>query len=345
MSYLSWLPIFSPSRSKTVSPDDESTKSTVEWQVNGHCNYDCPYCIQSRQFRRGTPDSSTIEAIVIGFSKLPGEWEIKMTGGEPFAFKGFIEEVIPSLMAETPHVVSVLTNFSAPRNTLRRFCELTGERLRITSASLHPDTADVEEFIAKAVEYREMRKALNPNSSFVVNVVMVPGKVKNHFRYRDAMAMHELRYFPQLMKTKGGVFPYSDDERAMIEELTGGSHDPTIVNRAPSYRGLHCDAGVRYFVVDQKGEAYTCRTGKRFSRHSNRSQGTNSPLSVIEAFDDEADDNNDGYLGSFVRGDFRLRRLGGLCPYPICPCTVPANRGIVQIPKRMKNVEADDGDR
>jgi hypothetical protein len=87
-----------------------------------------------------------------------------------------------------------------------------------------------------------------------------------------------------------------------------------------------------YFIVDQKGEAYTCRTAKKYVR-------------VDDAFDLDDDDvavngQNDfkvkARLGSFVRGDFQLFREGGLCPYSICPCTVPANRGIVHLPPNTK---------
>lgn len=292
-------------------PPFDDIEPTVEWQVNGHCNYDCSYCIQSKKSRVGFPGDDTVRAIISQFANLPDQWEVKMSGGEPFAFKGFINLVIPELVSRTPHKISTLTNFSAPLNVLQRFCELTGERLRITSASLHPESVDVKSFVEKAIVYREFRKQHNPFSSFVVNVVLVPGSVKNHFEYRDRIESEEMRYFPQLMKIKGGVYPYDESELKLIEQLTGGSHDPRAVNRAPSYQGLHCEAGVWYFTVDQTGEAYTCRTGKRF-------------LEV----------NDQARLGNLVEGTFKLKSVGGKCPYPICPCTVPANRGIVRLGER-----------
>lgn len=282
---------------------------TVEWQVNGVCNYDCSYCIQSRVTRSGAPGRRTVERIVDGFAQLPGIWEIKMSGGEPFAFSGLMEWVIPGLMDRTGHLVSILTNFSAPLQVLERFCALTGDRLRITSASFHPERTGIDQFIAKAVAYRALRDRHNPRSSFVVNVVLVPGHVAEHLAFRDRLRAFDLGYFPQLMKIKGGVYPYSREDRVLIEQLTEGSRDPHQVNRAPNYRGLHCEAGVWYFVVDQRGEAYTCRTGKRFQEEDSRAR-----------------------LGNIAAGSFALRLAGGPCPYPICPCTVPVNRGIVRLP-------------
>jgi organic radical activating enzyme len=290
-----------------VRPPYADLQPTVEWQVNGLCNYDCTYCIQSRKTRVGMPEQQRVDAIIDAFAALPGLWEIKMSGGEPFAFHGLMKWVIPGLVERTPHQISILTNFSAPPAVLQRFCELTGPRLRITSASVHLEYVDVDAFLTKAIQYRDWREEHCPGSSFVVNSVLVPGTVGQQGAVKEAIESAGFRYFPQLMKIKGGVYPYDKRETRLIEALTGGSHDPTQVNRAPSYKGLHCEAGAWYFVVDQKGEAYMCRTGKRYA---------------VE--DDEA------YLGNLADGTFRLRPAGGACPYPICPCTVPANRGIIR---------------
>ena len=303
------LPLFQPASNQTEKPlPFADIQPTVEWQVNGHCNYDCTYCIQSKASRVGFPSESTINAIIGQFAELPGQWEVKMSGGEPFAFKGFVKTVIPGLINRTRHTISVLTNFSAPIPVLEKFSELTGERLLITSASLHPDASSIEDFLAKAVQYRAIRRSNNSNSSFVVNCVLVPGKIKQHIEFKDQVEGLGFRYFPQLMKIKGGVFPYPPNEVDLIEKIVAGSHDPKTVNRSPNYKGLHCESGVWYFTVDKNGQAYSCRTGKRY-------------LDV----DDRAD------MGNLVEGTFKLRDRGGKCPYSICPCTVPANRNIVRI--------------
>jgi len=290
-------------------PPFRDLKPTVEWQVNGICNYDCSYCIQSRASRTGAPTRQMVDRIIDGLARLPDVWEIKMSGGEPFAFAGLMDWVIPGLMDRTCHQISILTNFSAPLKVLERFCALTGDRLRITSASFHPERTGIEEFIDKAIAYRALRERNNPRSSFVVNAVLIPGRVAEHILIRDRLRACELSYFPQLMKIKGGVYPYNREERSLIERLTEGSHDPNRVNRAPSYRGLHCEAGAWYFVIDQHGEAFTCRTGKRF-----------------------LDEDHSARMGNIAEGSFARRSAGELCPYPICPCTVPVNRGIVRIP-------------
>jgi hypothetical protein len=222
-----------------------------------------------------------------------------------------IKWVIPGLVERTQHLISILTNFSAPLPVLERFCQLTADRLRITSASLHLEFIDPAAFLDKALAYRDLRARHNPHSSFVVNSVLVPGRIAQQRPLKEALEAHGMRFFPQLMKVKGGVYPYDDRDAALILDLTGGSVNPREVNRAPSYRGLHCEAGAWYMTVDQNGDAWTCRTAKRFA--------------------DTADPDDAASLGNLANGTFALRTNGGPCGYDICPCTVPANRGIVRL--------------
>jgi MoaA/NifB/PqqE/SkfB family radical SAM enzyme len=274
-------------------------RPTIEWQVCGHCNYDCSYCIQSRKFRQGHPADEEITRFLEFFSALPGTWEIKMSGGEPFSFRGFMNKVVPGL-AETHHDVSVLTNFSAPLSTLRRFVQLVGHKLKVFSASLHLEYTNAEEFARKAAAFKSW---LAPGTDFVVNNVLVPGTVQGLEAVRETILSAGLKYFPQVMKTKTGTFTYDAEEGIAVQRLVGISPSPHDANIAPSYRGRLCWTGVEYFTLSQGGDAYSCRTAKRYG---------------------------EGYLGNVLDGSFSLRREPRPCAYDICPCTVPANRGMIE---------------
>ncbi|MFQ3639326.1 MAG: radical SAM protein [Chloracidobacterium sp.] len=275
-------------------------RPTIEWQTNGVCNYDCSYCIQSRKYRQGHPSDADIDRFLAFFADLPGVWEIKMSGGEPFAFRGFMEHIIPGL-ATLPHRVSVLTNFSAPLGVLRRFVALVGDRLEVVSVSLHREYVDVGAFVAKA---RTFRSWLRPETAFVVNNVLVPGTVAELAAVKAEVEAAGLKYFPQVMKTKHGVHAYDAEELPLVQAITGARPTAREANVAPSYRGRRCWAGTAYFVLDQFGRAFACRTAKRFG---------------------------EGYLGNVLDGTFRLAPGPAVCRYDICPCTVPANRGIVEL--------------
>lgn len=275
-------------------------KPTVEWQVAGACNYDCSYCIQSRRHRVGRPSRGTVDGLLAFLASLPGRWEVKMSGGEPFAFPLFLSRVVPGLVSETPHTVSVLTNLSAPPATLERFADLTRGRLGIVSASLHLESTTVVEFLARA---RLLRERIGSGPSLVVNAVLVPGRLAELFEAKRAVEEAGLPFFPQVMKVKGGVHDYGADDRVLLPGFLGADGDPRRENRAPSYFGRRCWAGVDYLVLAQEGDAWSCRTAKRFG---------------------------EGFLGNALEGGVRLLAGPKACPYTICPCTVPANRGMVE---------------
>lgn len=275
-------------------------KKTIEWQVCGTCNYDCSYCIQSKASRQGAPDDAAVDRLISFFAGLPDTWEIKMTGGEPFAFKGFMARIVPGLVERTAHTISVLTNLSAPEAMLDRFADLTRGRLGIVSASLHLEFSTAEAFAEKAVR---LAARIGPEASLVCNTVLVPGKLELVDDARRILEARGLRLFPQIMKANGGVVSYDDDDRRRLRILVGDAPSPRTANLAPSYRGRRCFTGVDYFVLTQLGDAWSCRTARRF---------------------------DEGYLGNVHAGTFALRTSPVTCTYDICPCTVPANRGMVE---------------
>lgn len=271
---------------------------TIEWQVAGACNYDCSYCIQSKRYRRGRPSADALEKLIGVFAKLPGEWEIKCSGGEAFAHPLFMQFVVPELMARTRHRISVLTNFSSDREELARFVAMTRGRLSVFSASLHLEFVSLEDFATKAEWFCG---SLEPSVRFVVNQVVLPGREADAARAQAELRARGIRWFPQLYKVKGGVFAYEHPERLI--PLIGSRPDPRQANIAPSYRGKLCHAGVEYFVVDKDGGAWSCRTAKR---------------------------HGEGYLGNLHDGALTRLSAPTPCPYEICPCTVPANRGMIE---------------
>ena len=127
---------------------------TIEWQVLGSCNYNCSYCIQSPKHRVGVPDENAIDAILRFFAKLPIRYEIKMSGGEPFTHPLFLDRIIPRLVSETPHLLSVLTNLSAEKADLERFSRRASGRLGIVSTSMHLERVTPEAFIDRALHLR-----------------------------------------------------------------------------------------------------------------------------------------------------------------------------------------------
>lgn len=271
---------------------------TIEWKVAGACNYDCSYCIQSRRYRRGGLRRESVLRAVEQLARLDGTWELKMSGGEAFAHPLFLDLLVPELMARTPHRVSVLTNFSSSARDLMRFVRFTRGRLEVFSASLHVEYVAVEDFVAKAAWLANL---LEERVGLVVNQVVIPGQEAEAARCRRALEAVGIRWFPQLMKVDGQVVDYPD--RAALSRLLGDLEGPGQLNTSPSYRGHRCWAGVRYFAVEPDGSAWSCRSARRVG---------------------------EGKLGNLYEGTLSLWEEPRACPFPVCPCTVPANRGMIE---------------
>jgi len=271
---------------------------TIEWQVAGACNYDCSYCIQSRKYRRGRPRTEQYESALQVLASLPGTWEVKCSGGEAFAHPPFLARVVPGLMNRTQHQISVLTNFSATNRDLMRFAHLTRGRLSVFSASLHLEYVDVKAFVEKASWFVDQ---LDPDVRFVVNQVLFPGREAEAIACREALSEHGIRWFPQLYKVGGHVVDYPDE--AALRSVIGDAPGPKEANLAPNYKGRLCWSGVDYFVLDKDGTAWSCRTAKRHGQ---------------------------GRLGDVFAGELTLNSGPAPCPWDVCPCTVPANRGMIE---------------
>ena len=271
---------------------------TVEWQVAGACNYDCTYCIQSKKYRRGRPDVAQLNQALDFFAALPGEWEIKCSGGEAFAHPAYLSLIVPGLMERTEHRISALTNFSASARDFMRFAHLTRGRLSVFSASLHLEFTRAEAFVEKAAWFVSQ---LDVDVRFVVNQVVLPGREREAIHCRELLAEEGIRWFPQLYKVAGGVAEYPDAD--LLRQVLGEHPGPRDANIAPSYKGRKCWAGVDYFAVDKTGEAWSCRTAKR---------------------------HGEGVLGNIYDGTLTRWLTARACPYSICPCTVPANRGMIE---------------
>ena len=270
----------------------------MEWQVAGACNYDCTYCIQSKKYRRGRPDVAQLNQALDFFAALPGPWEIKCSGGEAFAHPAFLSLIVPGLMDRTEHRISTLTNFSASPRDLMRFAHLTRGRLSVFSASLHLEFVRAAEFVEKAAWFVNQ---LDVDVRFVVNQVVLPGREREAILCRELLADEGIRWFPQLYKVAGGVAEYADAD--LLRQVLGEHPGPKDANISPSYQGRMCWAGVDYFAVDKTGEAWSCRTAKR---------------------------HGEGVLGNIYDGSMTRWLTARACPYSICPCTVPANRGMIE---------------
>ena len=97
------------------------------------------------------------------------------------------------------------------------------------------------------------------------------------------------------------MIDYAPHERELLLSL-GGHNETGMI--AANLGGRLCWAGARYLIVDHVGEAYRCYPARRYRRE---------------------------YLGNVLDETFELRLDPVACEYDYCNCTVPQQRGMVDI--------------
>jgi MoaA/NifB/PqqE/SkfB family radical SAM enzyme len=274
-------------------------RPVVNWNIVGGCNYRCSYCVQKHAAGVGGPDDAELERGLATLCALPGRWEFKLSGGEPFLLKRLPD--VARTLAAADHTVSVLTNLSAPLPVLERFIDAAGPQLRTFSCSLHAEEVATADFVAKAAAAQAMLAHL-PKASFVVNHVLQPGHIAKAAAMRRQVEAAGLRFYPQLMRVAGKPATYGLIDRWRLRRGFDDLAGPGEMNRGYSHRGRPCHAGHRYFIIHPKGDAYACYPAKRAG---------------------------EDYLGNIYREGITLNDGPRPCPYATCPCTVPQNRGIV----------------
>jgi len=266
-------------------------EGVVSWNMNTTCNYRCSYCTQ-RFVESRAQWAKDLPRFVAAFVALPGDWEIKLSGGEPFRHPNFLEAV--DTLARGGLRVSVVTNFSSSRLQLQGFADLTAARPGLVSASLHLEYAEPRAFLDKVKWLAGIHAG-----RVCVTCVATRQNLGRLGRLRDTFESAGIPFKVQPEKQDRDVIDYTADEEALLLRLGGHNGTGEI---APSFAGRACWAGSRYFIVDHRGDAYRCYPARRYRRE---------------------------HLGNLLESGFAVRSEAAACPYSYCNCTVPQQRGMV----------------
>lgn len=268
----------------------------VSWNMNDVCNYRCSYCTQRHMGDR-TGRLEDIEQTLASFRNLPGRWEFKLSGGEPFRQPG-LDQIVSGLVS-MGHSISIQTNFSAAEPELRSFLEASRGALNIFSASLHLEYVSPETFVEK---YNIVKEYESLGVNFHVTSVGVPDRlVQLRDEVEPYFREHGINLKVQPEKIRGYVRDYTDNQKEILLQLGGHNQTGKIEH---NFQGKLCFSGANYIVIKSSGEAYRCypasRVGGRYAR-----------------------------LGSLTEG-IQLNDGPRICPYTYCNCTVPIQRGMIE---------------
>lgn len=298
-------------------PTPRPQEGVVSWNINTACNYRCGYCTQRfkedrNRWSRDTP--RFLEA----FARLPGRWEVKLSGGEPFV-QPTLEGIVAGLAA-LGHRISIVTNFSAPREKLEAFVAAAAGRVGVFSCSLHLPYVDGDDeldgFFRKAAWLQAELQAAHARAETPARAgapadLPRPRVCVTTVATRDALPRlgdlarrskaAGLPFKLQPEKQDREVIRYTDGEERTILALGGHNFTGRIVHR---FEGRPCWAGSRYFILDDEGTAYRCYPARRFR---------------VER------------MGRFIAQGFRLADVPSPCLYAACNCTVPIARGMMPL--------------
>lgn len=279
-------------------------EGVISWNINTACNYRCSYCTQRFKEDRGRWSRDT-PRFLKSFARLPGRWEIKLSGGEPFVHPTLTE--IVAGLASLGHRISVVTNFSASRARLSEFVEAARGRVGIFSCSLHLEyVQELREFREKALWMQELLLARADPSLKRPHLCVTSVATRERLAQLEeiAGALEGLTFKVQPEKQNRDLIAYEPHEREQILKL--GGHNLTG-ELAFDFEGLPCWSGSRYFILDDQGQAFRCYPARRYKLER---------------------------MGNFLEDDFQLADGPAPCRYRYCNCTVPIDRGMM--PRRTR---------
>jgi MoaA/NifB/PqqE/SkfB family radical SAM enzyme len=282
-----------------VTPTPRPDEGVVSWNVNTTCNYRCSYCTQRFKEDRGRWARDTPRFLEAFARVLEGPFELKLSGGEPFVHPTLLELVAG--LVGLGHRVSVVTNFSAKRRELEAFADAARGRVGVFSCSLHLEYVDdVAGFADKAAWMAsllaERRDPAAPAPGVCVTVVATRENLPRLDELARIVEGRGVTFKVQPEKQDRDVVAYEEHERRSLMRFGGHNRTGRVVH---AYQGLPCWAGSRYFILDDRGDAFRCYPARRYK---------------IER------------MGSLFDPGFRLAEGPSPCLYATCNCTVPIAR-------------------
>jgi hypothetical protein len=286
-----------------TAPTPRPEEGVVSWNINTACNYRCTYCTQRFKEDRGRWSRDT-PRFLEAFARLPGRWEVKLSGGEPFVHPT-LNELVRGIV-QLGHRVSVVTNFSAKEDKLRAFIDAAQGRVGVFSCSLHLGyVTELDAFAERAKWLQaELLRAARPDVpkpsvcvTTVATKAILPRLSELAQPFRDRGVLFKV----QPEKQDRDVISYAPNEQAQL--LAFGGHNLTGAIEH-DFEGRPCWAGARYFILDDEGNAFRCYPARRqrFER-----------------------------MGNFLLPSFQLDDEPKPCRYSACNCTVPIARGMMPL--------------
>lgn len=235
-------------------------KKCIDFLITQKCNYKCPYCSQSKGYYKDfeEADDETIEAFLKFITKLPRDFEITISGGEPLTHKKFFYLI--EKIKELGFRVSIVSNFSYSIETYKKIKDILGDNLSELFVSLHlSQIKDLYKFLLKAFKFNYYKKS----SKFTVGAVLTNENLEKLKFCTKYFKDNNIDFELQHMRIKNSFVEYDKEAQEFIE----GFPISKIRKNSKTY-GKTCLAGMNFLVVYQDGEVYRCYSSRFNKVHS-----------------------------------------------------------------------------
>jgi len=266
---------------------------SFEWIITHKCNYNCPYCCQSKSESKHCSDD-IIDAVYNYLPAIEGGWLIKLIGGEPFIHPRFFE--ICKNIIKNGHELCTTTNFSCSMDKLEQLIEICGDNLNYITASLHvSQIKSVEKFIKKAIIFNSIK---NSKTEFTVTSVVTEQNFDTLKEIENRLRNEGVKFNFQILKDGKHYTEYPlYIENYISDKLISNAK----ILRNKCYFGTICYTGKLFFKIDIKGNVTRCYNYQPFFN-----------------------------MGNLANGTFQQFAKPKPCLSLKCTCTVPANRNMIR---------------
>ncbi len=297
-------PAVAPSTASRPTPDPtpldrkkqeiESLPLEISVVMNWECNYHCSYCFAQKPLERSEfrkHSAREWEEALLSMYRKHGKCRILLTGGEPLFYPDAVDLVI---RLSRYHHISLGTNLSVDKETLRRIAVESDLQNLLVSSSFHLEHTPIDPFMEKCLLLKEHGVTNWSSAVAYPEYLDQMPRIKNQFEEKGL----GIGFFPYLGLCNGRNFPdeYSEEELSVLRRLDGWhavaehSRDTKKIE-LPRTKGVLCYAGVKLIYVDPKGDVRRCM-----------------PL--------------DRVIGNVFAEGFSLPEAPSPCPLDVCNCEV-----------------------
>ncbi|MFW5991315.1 MAG: radical SAM protein [Candidatus Nanoarchaeia archaeon] len=322
------------------------------WHVTYLCNLDCSFCDAKKSNERIQKQVDFLKnnwrLYKKGFEKLPGSWEIILTGGEALALPGILG--IVKDLVEMGHKISLTTNFSFSLDFYKKFLKIVDGKLHFFSASFKPEYYKLEPYLKKAQDINTAVKRMNGH--FTVVAVAEPKWLDYLYNVGKMFNKKGIKYRLQAKRVNGSYIKYSKREKEKISEFTrcfGLGKDVKLKSKGSYLRNEPSLNGFYNYLEEQDGSGslLTKNLFNKCFKITTQKTGSNCfkgslCLAGIKYFvmDDFGNcfrchsgithiSGNQEYMGNLLKGGVRFFNNPKPCPHNSCSCILPYDMGLI----------------